>query len=76
MVFHENCLLADNSHEISYLSFFRKFGKMSQNLSSSAVVIGTLRVTSWLLLVVFIVFFFYFPMWYPGSSVLRDCIVS
>ena len=43
MLFHENCLLADNSHEISYLIFFRKLGKMSQNVSSDAVVIGSLR---------------------------------
>ena len=47
MVFHENRLLADNSHEISYLIFFRKSGIMSQNLSSPAVVIGALRVKSW-----------------------------
>ena len=39
MIFHENRLLADDSHEISpYL--FRNFG----NLSSAAVVIGALRV--------------------------------
>ena len=46
MIFHENCLLADNSHEISYLIFskIRKLFKMSQNLSSAAVVIGALRV--------------------------------
>ena len=44
MIFHENCLLADNSHEISCLIFFRKLGMMSQNLSSAAVVIGALRV--------------------------------
>ena len=44
MVFHEKRLLADDSHEISYLIFFRKLGKMSQNLSSAAVVIGVLRV--------------------------------
>ena len=44
MIFHENRLLADNSHEISYLIFFRKLGKMSQNLSSATVVIGALRV--------------------------------
>ena len=43
MTFHENRLLADDSHEISYL-FFHKLGKMSQNLSSAAVVIGALRV--------------------------------
>ena len=33
-------------------------------------------LTSWLLLVMFIVFFCYFSMWYPGSGVLLDCIVS
>ena len=43
MIFHENCLLADDSHEISYLIFFRKLEKMPQNLSSAAVVIGALR---------------------------------
>ena len=46
MVFHENRLLADDSHEISYLVFFQKLGKMSLNLSSAAVVIGALRVKS------------------------------
>ena len=44
MIFHENRLLADDSPEISYLIFFQKLGKMSQNLSSAAVVIGALRV--------------------------------
>ena len=46
MIFHENCLLADDSHVISYLLFCQKLVKMSQNLSytSAAVVIGTLRV--------------------------------
>ena len=39
MIFHENRLLADHSHEISYPIFFRKLGKMSQKLSSAAVVI-------------------------------------
>ena len=43
MIFYENRLLADDSHEISYL-IFQKLGKMSQNLSSAAVVIGALRV--------------------------------
>ena len=43
MLFHENHQLADNSHEISYLIFLPKLGKMSQNLSSAAVVSGTLR---------------------------------
>ena len=44
MIFHENRLLADASHEISYLIFFLKLEKMSQNLSSAAVAIGALRV--------------------------------
>ena len=35
--------MADDSHEISYLIFFRKLRNMSQNLSSAAVVIGALR---------------------------------
>ena len=43
MLFRENCLLADNSREISYL-IFSKIRKMSENLSSAAVVIGALRV--------------------------------
>ena len=42
MVFHENRLQADNSHEISYLIFLKI--KMSQKLSSATVVIGALRV--------------------------------
>ena len=46
MIFHENRLLADGSHEISFLFFFRKLGKMSQNLLSAAVVIGALRVNT------------------------------
>ena len=41
MLFHENRLLADDSHEIS--CFFRILGKMSQNILSAAVVIGALR---------------------------------
>ena len=41
MIFHESCLLADNAHEISYLIFL---GKMSQNLSFAAVVIGAFMV--------------------------------
>ena len=48
MIFHENCLLPDNSHVISYL-LCRKLGKMSQNLSSAAVVIGALRVNTFML---------------------------
>ena len=44
MIFHENRLLADDSHEISYLIFFQKLEKMTQNLLSAALVIGALRV--------------------------------
>ena len=45
MIFHENRLLADDSHVISYLNILSKImGKMTQNLSSAAVVIGALRV--------------------------------
>ena len=47
MIFHENRLPAGNSHEISYLYFFLKFGMMSENLSSAAVVIGALRVNKY-----------------------------
>ena len=46
MIFHENCLLADNPHQIPYLIFYRKLGKMmSQNLLSAAVMIS-LRVNT------------------------------
>ena len=43
MIFHENRLLADDSHVISYLIFV-EIGKDVQNLSSAAVVVGALRV--------------------------------
>ena len=46
MIFHENRLLADDSHVISYLIFVENWGKMSQNLSSAAVVTGALRVNN------------------------------
>ena len=46
MIFHKNRLLTDNSYKISYLIFFRKLRKTSQDLSSAAVVIGALRVKS------------------------------
>ena len=42
MILHENCLLADDSHEIS--SYFSKIGKYVANLSSAVVVIDALRV--------------------------------
>ena len=44
MIFHENRLLADHSHEISYL--ISKIGKDDENLSSATVVNGALRVIS------------------------------
>ena len=43
MICHENRLLADDSHEIAYL-IFGKIRKMSQKLSSAAVVMYALRV--------------------------------
>ena len=46
MIFHETRLLADDSHVISYLIFCRKLGKMSENFSSTAVVIDALRVNT------------------------------
>ena len=45
MVFHENRLPADDSHEISSL-IFRKLGKMSKNMSAAAAVIGALSVNT------------------------------
>ena len=44
MVFHENCLPADDSHEISYLIFFENWGRCCKFIVSAAVVIGALRV--------------------------------
>ena len=45
MIFHENRLLADDSHVTPYLIFL-KLEKVSQLLLSAAVVIGALRVKS------------------------------
>ena len=50
MIFHDNRLLADDSQEISYLIFFRKLDKMSQNLVSAAVVIHASRVSLFFLI--------------------------
>ena len=44
MIFLENCLPTDNSYEVSLPHFFRKLGKMSQNLPSDAAVTDALRV--------------------------------
>ena len=44
MIFYENRLLADDTHVISCFFFVPKLEKMSQDLSSAAVVIGALRV--------------------------------
>ena len=49
MTIYENRLLADDSHKISYLIFCRKLGKMLQNLPSAAVVIGALRISGLIL---------------------------
>ena len=46
MIFYGNRLLADDSHEISNLIFFRKLRKMSQNFSSAAVVIAADTLTA------------------------------
>ena len=34
------------------------------------------KLTSWLLFVMFKLCFCHFPMWYPGSGVVLDCIDS
>ena len=41
MIFHENGLLADDSHEISYLIFFENW-----DLSSAAVVIAPITTAT------------------------------
>ena len=46
MIFHENRLLADDSHEI-YLIFFQKLRKMSQNWLSAAVMIALYGLTGY-----------------------------
>ena len=44
MIFNENCLLADDSHEIAYLIFSKIRNDVLKKLSSAAVLIGALRV--------------------------------
>ena len=44
MIFNENRLLADDSHEISHLIFLENWERFLKKLSSAAVVIGALRV--------------------------------
>ena len=44
MIFHENHLLADDFREKSYHICLKKMGKMLQNVSSTEVVIGALRI--------------------------------
>ena len=53
MIFHENRLLADDSHEISYL-IFSKIGKDVANCVSAAIVIGALRIITFY--IVFVLF--------------------
>ena len=52
MVFQENRLLADDSHVISYLIFILKFGKMSRNLLSAAVVNDALSVYKYFVIII------------------------
>ena len=53
MLFHGNRLLGDDSHDMSYL-IFSKLSKMSQNVSSAAVVvfafpkIAKSKISQWL----------------------------
>ena len=49
MIFHENRLRSDDSHEISYLIFFPKLGKMWKNVSPAAVVIAALIVNIYII---------------------------
>ena len=44
MILHENRLLADDSHEISYSIYFENLERCQKKLSSAAVLIGALRV--------------------------------
>ena len=44
MIFHENRLLADDSHEISYPFFFENKERCRKICCLPAVVIGALRV--------------------------------
>ena len=73
MIFHENRLLADDSHEISYLIFFENWEKFSQNLSSATVVIGTLRVKSvcWVIFRLLLSCAGFFKIILPGT--LSEC---
>ena len=44
MIFHENRLRADDSHEISYLIFSKSGKDVEKYFTSAAVMIGALRV--------------------------------
>ena len=55
MILHENRLLADDSHANIIPYFSRKLVKMSQNVSSAAVVIGALKVNIQILFTVIII---------------------
>ena len=50
MIFHENRLLINRPMKY-YTFFFHKLRKMSQNLSSAAIVIGALRVKRFFILI-------------------------
>ena len=48
MILPENCLLADDSHKISNLIFFKNWERCRKIFTSAAAVVGALRVNlSW-----------------------------
>ena len=53
MIFHDNRLLADHSHEISITLFLSKLGKISHNLPSAAVMMGAVKVNAFNMLIPF-----------------------
>ena len=63
MIFHKNRLLADDSNEIPYLNFFLKLVKISQNLSSAAVVIDTLNNENKLNTLLIWLYIVYYALW-------------
>ena len=61
---------------VDHLCFFVFLFLMLSRLFIAALWLpAEKRLTSWLLLMMFIDFF-NFPMWYPSSGVVLDCIVS
>ena len=61
---------------MDHFSFLCPMFLMLSQLFIAALCLPAMNgLTSWLLFVMFIVFYF-FPMWYPGSGVVLDCIFS